>query len=121
MLLAVVMGTAVEPMRWRLPPRYLLKPLDIHRTGLGDFIMCMRLELSPAEAREFVEARFDPQQRIPRTVAMEETHCPADFWPTSFGARTLGYSQQRRDDGAIEGTTGTVYEDGYLYFWANTS
>lgn len=120
-LVALLVGMKVEPMRWSLPSRYLLKPLDIHRTGFTDFTMCMRVELSPAEAREFVEDHFEPKHRIARAVAMEEPHCPADFRRTSVGARTLGYSRQRRDDGSIEGTSGAIYENGYLYFWANTS
>jgi len=109
----------VERMRWSLPARYLVKPLDIHRTGLIDFTMCMRAELSPREARAFAEAHFEPRQRIAREVSIEETLCPAPFWPPSFSALTLGYSQDVRPGGIVDGTTGAVYENGYLYFWAN--
>jgi hypothetical protein len=118
-VIAATILSMVEPMRWSLPPRYLFKPLDIHRTGFIDFTMCMRAELSVREARAFAEAHFEPRHRIPREVSMEETNCRAAFWPTSFDALTLGYSQDRWPDGTVEGTTGAVYEKGYLYFWSN--
>jgi hypothetical protein len=118
-VIAVAILLTVERMRWSLPARYLFKPLDIHRTGLIDFTMCMRAELSPREARAFTEAHFEPRQRIAREVSIEETLCPAPFWPPSISALTLGYSQDVRPDGIVDGTTGAVYENGYLYFWAN--
>lgn len=118
--LALAILLMVEPMRCSLPARYLVKPLDIHRTGSIDFTMCMRAELSPAEAQAFARRHFDQQHRVRREVAMNETMCPAPFWPTRFGALTSGYLQDRWPDGTVEGTTGAVYENGYLYFWSNT-
>jgi hypothetical protein len=80
----------------------------------------MRAELSPAEAQAFAERRFDQQHRVWREVAMDETECPAPFWPTRLSALTLGYSQDRWPDGTVEGTSGAVYENGHLYVWSNS-
>lgn len=110
----------VEPMRWQLPLRHMFSPLDIHRTGFGDFTMCMRVALSPEEAEQFVSKQFDPDDRIVRPVPMEQTMCPTAFWPKSFDTETTAYSVEQWPDGMIEGSSGAVNENGYLYFWANT-
>lgn len=107
-------------MRWQLPYRYLFKPLDIHRTGFGDYTMCIRAELSPEEAKDFVRAMFEPKQRIVLPVPMERTMCPTSFWPNDFSALTMGYVEYHWPDGTVEGSTGAVYENGYIYFWSNT-
>ena len=120
LILALVGCFTVEPMRWQLPPRYWFKPLDIHRTGSGDFTMCMRAALSPEEAGEFVENQFGAKEHVARTVPMDQTMCPAPFWPRWFTASTLGYSVEYLPNGDVEGSTGAVYENGYLYFWSNT-
>jgi hypothetical protein len=111
---------SIEPMRWRLPLRYLFTPLDIHRTGFGDYTMCIRAELSPEEAKDFVRAMFEPKQRIALPVPMERTICPTSFWPNDFSALTMGYVAYHWPDGTVEGSTGAVYENGYIYFWSNT-
>lgn len=110
----------VEPMRWRLPLRYLFSPLDIHRTGFGDFTMCMRVALSPEEAEKFVSKMFVLDARIARPVPMEQTMCPAAFWPRSFATATTAYSVEHWPGGMIEGSSGAVYQNGYVYFWSNT-
>src|SRR5678815_2323761 len=107
-----VLGTCslVEPMRWRLPLRYLFSPLDIHRTGSSDFTMCMRVALAPEEADKFVSSMFEPSDRVVRTVPMDQTMCPAPFWPESFTATTTAYSADYWPNGMVEGSSGAVYQ-----------
>ena len=111
---------AVEPMRWRLPNRYLFQHLDIHRTGFGDYTMCLRAAMTEAEARSFVNGSFAHEDQVARVVPMEQTQCPASFWPGRFKNRTMGLRIDHWPNGMIEGSDGAVYEDGYLYFWSNT-
>ncbi len=120
--LILVLATCswVEPMRWVLPPRYLFKHLDIHRTGFSDYTMCMRAELTPSEAQDFVARFFGPEERVEHPVPMHQTLCPAPFWPNSFRSNTMGLKIEYWPDGWVEGSTGAVYENGFLYFWSNT-
>jgi hypothetical protein len=107
-------------MRWRLPVRYMVGHLDIYRTGFGDFAMCMRVELTSDEARAFVDRSFAPEDRVSRPVPVRETMCPARFWPSTFRSGTRGLKIDHWPNGQIEGSTGAIYEDGFLYFWSNT-
>jgi hypothetical protein len=104
----------VEPMRWRLPSRYLFQHLDIHRTGFKDYTMCMRAELTRSEAADFVARSFATEDRVSQPVPMAETMCPEPFWPSTFRSNTVGLKID------YEGSTGAVYESGFLYFWSNT-
>ncbi len=117
---AIVAVVSIEPMRWSLPARYLLKPLDIYRIGAIDYHMCMRVELSPEEADDFVRRRFDPKDRIVRPVPSDQHLCGATFWPTTFNNETSGYAETQWSNGIIEGSTGAVYERNALYFWSWT-
>lgn len=108
----------VEPMRWRLPVRYLITPLDIHRTGSLDYTMCMRAALSPEEMENFVSDAFSRADRVARPVSMDETKCPAAFWPRNFAEPTIGYAADYAAN-PLEGSRGAVYQNGYLYFWSN--
>lgn len=122
--LATILTTAaalsIEPMRWSLPARYLFKPLDIYRTGAFDYTMCLRVELSPEEADDFLGRQFDTRDLIVRPVPTDQGLCPASFWPTTFRNQTRGYTETRWSNGMIEGSTGAVYERGTLYFWSWT-
>ena len=117
---AVATCSLVEPMRWRLPPRFLFQHLDIHRTGFMDYTMCMRAELTPSEAADFVAQSFAMEDRVSQPVPMAQTMCPAAFWPSGFESRTLGLKTDYLPSGGIEGSTGAVYENGFLFFWSNT-
>jgi hypothetical protein len=120
-LAVAALGTCslVEPMRWRLPLRFLFDPLDIHRTGSIDYTMCMRAALTPEEADKFVRAMFEPDERAVRPVPMHQTMCPASFWPDTFTANTTAYTVDYWPNGLVEGSSGAVYQKGYLYFWSN--
>ncbi len=121
-VLSVVVLASVEPMRWRLPARYLVKPFDIYREGFFDYLMCMRVELTPDEARDFVAAHFTSEQTDPVDVPRDAMLCPALFWPERFAERTLGFEGKLWDGELITGSlgsSGAVYQDGYLYFWSN--
>jgi hypothetical protein len=112
----------VDPMRWSLPTRYLVQPFDIYREGFFDDLMCMRVELTPEEARDFVAKRFAPEQTAPVAVPGDAKLCPAPFWPERFVEKTLGFDGRVRKgemrDGGL-GSSGAVYQDGNLYFWSN--
>jgi len=112
----------VDPMRWSLPRRYLVQPFDIYREGFFDYLMCMRVELTPVEARDFVAKHFAPEQTVPTAVPRDAKLCPAPFWPERFVEKTLGVDGQlrkaKRKMGS-HGSSGAIYQDGYLYFWSN--
>lgn len=120
--LYVAAHVAIEPMRWRLPIRYLVQPFDIYREGFNDHLMCMRVELSPGEARDFAVSYFPIEERVSLDVPRNAELCPADFWPPRLSEKTLGFNghlwQGEFVDGSL-GSTGAVYQDGYLYFWSN--
>jgi hypothetical protein len=122
--LGVVMTLlSIEPMRLRLPYRYLVQQFDIQRTGFISFTMCMRVRLTPEEARSFVSRMFEPVSTIEGTeVDMFETQCDAPFWPAQFDVRAMAYEIDWRPGGhrMKVGTQGAVYQDGYLYFWSNS-
>ena len=109
---------SVEPMRWGLPARYLYSTFDIHRSGFKDFQMCMRVSLTEAEAKQFISDRFDKAEQIARKISPEEANCPAQFWPKSFDQPTRGYKQEFESYGAVGYSSGAVYQNGELYFWA---
>jgi len=111
---------AVEPMRWVLPSRFLLKPLEIYRLGAIDFTMCMRVPITQAEAAAFAERQFEKDELLARSVPVDQGLCPAQFWPARFHTKTLAYSETRWRNGMVEGSSGAVYEQEYLYFWAWT-
>jgi len=115
-IVAVVLS--IEPMRWNLPLRYMFKPLEIYRRGAIDYTMCMRVELSRTEADNFIRRRFDPGERIARPVPIDQSLCPAPFWPKDFAKPTLGYEEHRRPNGMVRGSTGAVYDRGFIYFWS---
>lgn len=118
-ILAIAACVTVEPIRWRLPSRYLFKQLDIHRTGFGDYTMCLRAEMTPSEAQAFVNRSFAPEDHVAGPVPMSQTMCPAEFWPRSFRSQTMGLKIYYRPSGMIEGSRGAVYDRGHLYFWSN--
>lgn len=113
----------VDPIRWGLPMRYLIGPLDIYRDGFIDFKMCMRVAMSPREAEAYVNANFAPKDHVARAVPMEQALCPAAFWPENFAAPTMGHSENRFEgqfaSGTVQGSSGAAYQNGYLYFWSN--
>jgi hypothetical protein len=112
----------VDPMRWSLPGRYLVQPFDIYREGFFDYLMCMRVELTPDEARDFVAAHFTTEQTDPVDVPHDAKLCPAPFWPERFVERTLGFDGKLWNGELITGSVGSsgaVYQDDYLYFWSN--
>lgn len=119
-ILTTMAGLSIEPMRWSLPVRYLFKPFDIYRIGVFDYAMCMRVELSPKEADDFVRRWFDAKDLIAHPVPTDQGLCPASFWPKTFRNPTHGYKETRWSNGMIEGSTGAVYEQGALYFWSWT-
>ena len=113
----------IEPMRLRLPYCYLVQQFDLQRTGFIEFSMCMRVRLPPEEARSFVSRMFEPVSSIEGTeVDMFETQCDAPFWPAQFNVRTMAYEIDWTYQGhrMKAGTQGTVYQDGYLYFWSKS-
>jgi hypothetical protein len=123
-VVALISGLAicsvVEPMRWHLPVRYPFQHLDIRRTGFMDYTMCMRAGLTRSEAADFVARSFAPKDQVSQPVPMAETMCPEPFWPSTFRSNTLGLKIDYWPNGWIEGSTGAVYENGFLYFWSNT-
>lgn len=123
-LVAVLVGAAallaVEPIRWVLPPRFLFKPLDLYRLGAIDFTMCMRVPVTQAEAAAFAEKQFEKDELLARPVPVDQGLCPAKFWPRRFNTKTLAYAETRWPNGMVEGSSGAVYEQGYLYYWAWT-
>ncbi|MCW2392265.1 hypothetical protein [Sphingobium sp. B11D3A] len=108
----------VEPMRWRLPPRFLFSPLEIYREGAFDYSMCMRVKLSPAEANDFINSLFTPHEKIARSVPTDQAICQAPFWPKTFMEQTTAYAEIRVPSGMIDGSSGVLYEHNYLYFWS---
>jgi hypothetical protein len=121
MLAMVMIGatSTVEPMRWRLPLRYMFTPLDIHRSGFIDYTMCMRVALSPGEAERFVSGSFEEADRVARSVPMDKTRCPAAFWPRRFTEPTMAYAADDPSN-PLQGARGAVYQDGYVYLWSNS-
>lgn len=122
--LAVVIAIlSMEPMRFRLPYRYLVKQIDIQRSGFIDFEMCMRVRLTAEEAMSFVSGMFEPVSSTEGTeVDMFETRCEAAFWPTKFDVRAMAYESDWSPPPYRwkVGTSGAVYQNGYLYFWSNS-
>ncbi|MEE2949674.1 MAG: hypothetical protein VYD57_00205 [Pseudomonadota bacterium] len=122
-LAGAVFALNIEPMRFRLPYRYLVESFDIQRSGMIDFAMCMKVGLTPKEANNFVLGMFgaDPVLISPG-VDMNHAHCDAAFWPDRFSAPPLAYEVQTSPAplSYVYGSDGAVYEDGYLYFWSNS-
>jgi len=111
-------------MRFRLPYRYLIQDFDIQREGFIDFAMCIRVRLTPEEAETFVSTRFSNISRTTRPVLdMEHTRCDAPFWPEGFQTRTLAYEIEAKPPSFsyYGGSSGAIYENGYLYFWSNST
>jgi hypothetical protein len=109
----------IEPMRWNLPLRYLVQPLDIYREGFVDYRMCLRVALSQEETDAFLRKMFETGRGTERVVPQYEMKCPASFWPESFQTATVAYSAEVMDNGSIDGSSGAIYENGILYFWSN--
>lgn len=118
LIVAFWVVATLEPMRWRLPIRYLFGPIDIYREGVFDYTMCMRVPLSREEADRFIARQFPPETQVPRPVPVGV--CPAPFWPKSFTTKTRGYAETLWSNGMVEGSTGAVLEGGYLYYWDYT-
>ena len=119
-VLSVAGLSQIDPMRWSLPTRYLYSSFDVYRSGFMDFNMCMSVSLTEAEARRFVSSRFAEHERIHLAVPIEETRCPAQFWPTEFNAKTLGLKQELSPGPGsyVTYSSGAIYQDGNLYYWA---
>ncbi|HDZ73035.1 MAG TPA: hypothetical protein ENH55_09705 [Aurantimonas coralicida] len=122
-LAAMVAALNIEPMRFRLPYRYLIQDFDIHREGFIDFATCMRVRLTPEEAETFVSKSFSPSSRAAKPILnMKHTRCDAPFWPERFQTRTLAYEIETTPPpfSYLKGSSGAACEDGYLYFWSNS-
>lgn len=122
-LALIIVAFNVEPMRFRLPYRYLIQDFDIQRNGFIDFAMCMKVRLTPEEADNFVSRLFSPNSRNAKAgVEMKQTRCDAAFWPERFQSQALAYEVEMTPPPASysEGSSGAVYDDGYLYFWSNS-
>lgn len=108
----------IDPIRWSLPKRYLYSSFDIYRSGSKDFNLCMKVPLTKVEAREFVRDRFDADERISHEMSVTEARCPAQFWPADFHQPVLAFRREMEANGYAGYSSGAVFQDGHLYYWA---
>ncbi len=123
--------------RWHLPLRYRLFLEGVQYTGVGGWDWwdnCRKIELTPEEAKTFVESYFDEEFRyLDREFAREYVRreegriiinnhsigCHQYGFPNT-SINVLAYELILAGKGSVpHGSTGAAYNDGHLFFWSN--